>query len=224
MQGKYDKRASKDDIRPEHNNSNYLGSLVDTAAEWFRPYAKNFVVIGHGNHEMGIAKRHEFHLIPSLISQLNAGSIDHQIYYGGFSYWVIVSLPYLNQEGERMKSYSYIIHCDHGWGGGAQVTKDLIQHQRRAAYIQADIIATGHTHDFFVTENEILSVDVGTGAVVQRTQTHIKIPPYKDEYQDGFSGWHVETGKPPKPKGACAVEFFYSHHHGRPLYEARRVR
>jgi UDP-2,3-diacylglucosamine pyrophosphatase LpxH len=33
MQGKYDGRRSKSEIRPEHNNSRYLDSVVDTAVD-----------------------------------------------------------------------------------------------------------------------------------------------------------------------------------------------
>jgi len=49
MQGKGDPRRSKDDIRPEHNNGRYLDSIVDTAVEWFRPYADLLLVLGYGS-------------------------------------------------------------------------------------------------------------------------------------------------------------------------------
>ena len=51
MQGKGDRRASKGDIRPEHDTPNYLGALSKTAAEFFSPYAKNFAALFSGNHE-----------------------------------------------------------------------------------------------------------------------------------------------------------------------------
>jgi hypothetical protein len=51
MQGRGDRRSSKDDIRPEHNNARYLDSIVETAVEWFSPYAHLITVIGYGNHE-----------------------------------------------------------------------------------------------------------------------------------------------------------------------------
>lgn len=37
MQGKYDGRRSKSEIRPEHNSSHYLDLLVSTAIDWFEP-------------------------------------------------------------------------------------------------------------------------------------------------------------------------------------------
>lgn len=51
MQGKGDRRGNKSDIRPEHNNAKYLDSIVETAVEWFAPYAHLMTVIGYGNHE-----------------------------------------------------------------------------------------------------------------------------------------------------------------------------
>lgn len=59
MQGKYDKRANKSDLRPEHQVENYLDALVNTAADFFTPYAKNWIVIAQGNHESSLVRRHE---------------------------------------------------------------------------------------------------------------------------------------------------------------------
>ncbi len=36
MQGTGDPRGNKSDIRPEHNNANYLDSLVETASDWIQ--------------------------------------------------------------------------------------------------------------------------------------------------------------------------------------------
>jgi hypothetical protein len=35
---------------------------------------------------------------------------------------------------------------------------------------------------------------------------------YKEEYQDGFSGWHVERGAPPKPLGGRILKIHSPHH------------
>lgn len=51
MQGRGDNRRNKSDIRPEHNNFRYLDSIVETAVEWWTPYADILTVIGYGNHE-----------------------------------------------------------------------------------------------------------------------------------------------------------------------------
>ncbi len=38
MQGAYDPRKSKSDIRPEHNSANYFDAIINTAVDWFTPY------------------------------------------------------------------------------------------------------------------------------------------------------------------------------------------
>jgi hypothetical protein len=90
----------------------------------------------------------------------------------------------------------------HGYGGGGPVTQDLIQDQRRRTYVEgADVMVSGHTHDAWAVDN--VKVRLNDANVVERRGVwSIKVPTYKDEYADGSGGWHVETGKPPKPLGA----------------------
>ena len=90
----------------------------------------------------------------------------------------------------------------HGYGGGGPVTKDMIQRNRQLAYVDnADVQISGHTHDSWITTDMKVSVDYA-GRVVQRPVLTAKLPSYKDEYKTGIGGWHVATGKPPKPVGA----------------------
>ena len=59
---------------------------------------------------------------------------------------------------------------------------------------------SGHTHDAWVVPvcRERPKAD---GSVAIDEQVHIKTATYKDEYQDGTEGWHIERGGPPKPLG-----------------------
>ena len=56
MQGRSDRRSSKSDIRPEHNNSMYLDSIINTAVDWFMPYAHIIKLVGYGNHETALGQ------------------------------------------------------------------------------------------------------------------------------------------------------------------------
>ena len=67
MQGQGDRRKNKSDIRPEHNNSKYLDSIVDTAVEWWSPYAHLLTVIGYGNHETSIIKWQETDILARFV-------------------------------------------------------------------------------------------------------------------------------------------------------------
>jgi len=89
------------------------------------------------------------------------------------------------------------------------VTKGVIQTNRRASYIaDADVIFTGHVHEEWTvtTMREELTP---SGHVYHRRQIHVCGATYKDEYKDGDGGWHVETGKPPKPTGAVWLRFTF---------------
>jgi len=208
MQGKYDKRSSKAEIRPEHQHGNYLDRLVDTAAEFFRPYARNFVVIASGNHEESIAKQHETNLIERLVSQLNAGG-KARVAHGGFAGWVC--FRFRHEKGRDGGQWRTIrLHYDHGYGGGGPVTRDVIQSARRAVYLpDADIVVSGHTHDQWSLPISRARISP-KGIPFQDEQLHIKLPTYKEEYGDGYGGWHARRGAPPKPVGGVWLRFTYS--------------
>jgi hypothetical protein len=198
MQGKGDRRASKGDIRPEHDTPNYLGALSKTAAEFFEPYAKHIAVFFHGNHETSVIKHKEYDLTERLSHDINrAGGQSQKMGYSGF-----VQVQFIRGRA----SFSWTMYCAHGSGGGGPVTKGVIGTNRRAVFQpDADIVATGHIHESWVMEITRERV-LQSGQTYIDTQTHIQIPTYKEEYLS-HKGWHVERGAPPKPMGAWAIEF-----------------
>lgn len=195
MQGKYDRRSSKKDIRPEHQNNQYLDSLVNTAADYLEPYKELITVRGAGNHESAIHKNHETDLTERLAERMRAyGGIARR---GGYSGYIRFNMT----TGSR-RNGSLLLWYFHGSGGGGPVTRGVIQTNRQAVYVaDADIVATGHVHESWQVAVERIRLNMADKVVFQR-QTHVKIPGYKEEYCDGYGGWHIETGKPPKPTGA----------------------
>ena len=200
MQGKYDGRRSKADMRPEHNNAKYLDSLVETAAEWFAPYAQNIKVIGYGNHETSILKHCETDLIERLVTLLNANT-KSSIEIGGYGGWVIYRFRRTDRSSTPFK-----IKYFHGSGGGGVVTKGSIQFNRMMTMIEgADAIWMGHVHESMemtYTMERLTQKDT----IVLRDVLMIRTPAYKEEYQDGSKGWHIERGAPPKPLGGRWLE------------------
>lgn len=202
MQGKYDPRASKSKVRPEHQVDNYLDALVSTATEFFSPYSHQIALIGDGNHETSIRKRQETDLLERLVGSLNTKT-GSSIQKCGYGSWV----RFIFSDGQakhivKLKRY-------HGSGGGGPVTRGVIQTNRRGATIaDADIIATGHIHEEWsvTTVQEDLT---GRGYVRHKRQLHLSCPTYKDEYRDGAGGWHIERGGPPKPIGATWIRFTF---------------
>ena len=202
MQGKYDPRSSMDDIRPEDVGQDYLDRIVKHAADDYAPFAENFLVIGKGNHESNVRKRHGHDLISSLVHRLNA---DHggNINVGGYGGWIRL-LCTMRKTVRQSKNLKY----HHGAGGGGPVTKGVIQTNRQAVYLpDADIVVNGHTHDswYVPIARERLT---GRGVVTRDLIHFVRTPGYKDEYGDGDGGFHVETWKPPKPIGACWLRLF----------------
>lgn len=200
MQGKFDPRSAMDDIRKEDVRTDYLDRIVTHAAQDYAPYAKNILLLGHGNHETNILKRHGVDLTSNLVHRLNAehGGQVHTGFYGGWVQFVF------NKRGLINLKYH------HGAGGGGPVTKGTIQTNRQAVYLpDADIVVNGHTHDGWVLPlaRERLSI---RGVVQRDLLWFARTPGYKDEYADGSSGFHNEQWRPPKPLGCVWVHLWYN--------------
>jgi hypothetical protein len=196
MQGKYDKRSDKSTIRPEHQCSDYLDSLVRTAADFFEPYAENMIVVGRGNHETSIQGRHETDLTQRLCASLYDRT-GHKVQAGGYTGWVRFQFTRSDCMMSRQLWYA------HGWGGGGPVTINTIQAANRMPMMVegADVIFTGHVHEAWVAE-KVRTTLTHKGEPTHKTLYIVQGATYKDEYGSGYGGWHVHTGKPPKPKGA----------------------
>lgn len=201
MQGKWDKRANKNDLRPEHQRADYLDALVSTAAETLKPYRDLLTVRGQGNHETAILKHHETNLVERLTERLRAYG-GTSVSTGGYSGYVVFKIV------TSGRTYPFKMHYHHGHGGGGPVTRGVIQSNRHAVYLaDADIVWSGHTHDWWLVPIARVRLNQDTTKVVHSNQYHVSTPGYKDEYGDGYGGWHIERGAPPKPIGAAWLTF-----------------
>lgn len=201
MQGKYDKRADRSQLRPELREGPYLDQLVRHAADFYEPYASQVALMGRGNHETAMDKRHETDLTERLVTTLNerTGSRIHAGAYAGYVRFHFKA----NDTGRN--SCSAVMFRHHGYGGGGPVTKDVIQTNRMAAtQPDANIVWSGHTHDQWVVEHERARI-TESGRIFTDTQTFIKTAGYKEEWTPS-NGWHIERGGPPKPRGAVFLK------------------
>lgn len=199
MQGRGDNRRDKSDIRPEHNNARYLDSIVETAVEWFTPYAEIIKVIGYGNHETGVIKFQETDLLRRFVDLLNY-KCKTQVETGGYGGWIIVK-----QNFHTNVNISTKIKYFHGSGGGGIVTKGALNLTRALEmYEDMDVFSMGHIHENSARndQREELHFNAKKGYAVKQKPIHLMLTgTYKEEYQDGYIGWHVERGAPPKPLG-----------------------
>lgn len=204
MQGKWDPRSSKKDILPQHLGANYFQLVRDEAIELLRPYAENIALIGYGNHETAVLKRHEFDLLADFVTLFNERT-GANVQLGGYSGWVIFNfqMPGTSTHGIKLKYH-------HGYGGGGAVTKGVIQGQREIAQVHgADIIWMGHVHELYhmIDMAETLRTFMGNYEVAHRPVHQVRTSTYKEEFEDGNGGFHVEKGRKPKPLGGMWVTF-----------------
>ena len=204
MQGKYDPRHTKTDVRPEHQGANYLDLLVSTATEFLQPYKPYLIGFGDGNHEWAIEKRLETSLIGRLTDSLGI----QRLYEWGF-----VSFLFEGQDGNGKRSRK-VLYYHHGSGGGGPVTKGVIRTNRRDSYIQScDILVAGHIHEAWYVETPYVHLNLA-GKVEIKPRFHLQLPTYKQEFV--HAGYHVQNERPPKPLGGYWLRFSHDNRtHGR---------
>jgi hypothetical protein len=203
MQGRGDNRRNKSDIRPEHNNFRYLDSIVETAVEWWTPYADILTVIGYGNHETGVIKWQETDILQRFVDLLNL-KCGTNVQVGGYGGWLVFKIGTRNMLPYKVKYF-------HGSGGGGIVTKGAINLTRALElYEDFDVFTMGHIHEN-ASRNDVRDMiqhNPSLGYQVKQRQIHLMLTgTYKEEYEDGHHGWHVERGAPPKPIGGRILRF-----------------
>ena len=211
MQGKWDPRADKSALKPEHQVDDYLDALVSTYADFLEPYASQLAVWGTGNHETSVLSRRETNLTTRLIERLRTKT-GASIYEGSYTGWVFLSLVRGSRKDKRAGTTRTVrLWRTRGYGGAAPVTKGTIQTNRRAVYApDAQILISGHTHQEWYFPIQRMRVS-SKGRVYQDTQWHVSLPSYKDSFKDGYSygEWAIEKGMPPTPIGAAWLKLYW---------------
>jgi len=221
MQGRGDNRRNKSDIRPEHNNAKYLDSIVETAVEWFLPYASILKLVGYGNHETAIIKWQETDVLQRFVDLLNYKS-GESIQTGGYGGWLIIK--HITNWGS---SYTTKIKYFHGSGGGGIVTKGAINLTRALeTYENFDVFMMGHIHENSCRNDvrDTIYQHSTSGYNLKQKQLHLMLTgTYKEEYGDGSQGWHVERGAPIKPLGGRILTIKLIRDNGRNRYVTKYI-
>jgi len=214
MMGSFDPRKSRgpDAVRPEDDFPNYFDRIVNNAAKWWKPYAKNLVVVCPGNHETAILKRQEIDLVDRLCCRLReSGGITAA---GGYGNFIRV---YLRNDGTRA---SNTIYSHHGYGAGGAWSRQTTAFLKYLEQVESDIYIAGHIHkkECFPVERAYLSTN---NKVLTKPLHFIRCGTYKNEFKDGAGGWSVEKGIGPRPLGGYWLEFTFHRREGvrRKIYE-----
>lgn len=205
MQGKFDRRSSKADIRPEHMGINYFDRLVDTACEYFEPYKENLCLLGYGNHETAVKFKLETDILDSLARRLRGvGGITRTGGYGGF-------VRIQNQAGNTRTRESLRIYYHHGYGGGGRASKGMNQFQHYIQDARADCFVAGHVHHSGHYRH-VQSVLTDSNKLLDREVDFVRLGTYKDDWGGGKSGWAVEKNLGPRPKGGWWMRLKFFNH------------
>lgn len=190
MQGKWDKRASVEELRPEHHSNRYLDTLVLTAADWLMPWLEHLAIISPGNHEQSILERHETDLIDRLVSELRRRGSPVEM--GGFDGFIKIRLA------DATKRATSIMYYHHGYGGGGEVTRGMIDHSRTARQVVADVLVSGHIHRRNIDENVIESWSPLHDGPRVKEQYFVRCGSYKDDHE---TLWPKTKGRGPRAMG-----------------------
>jgi hypothetical protein len=131
-----------------------INDYIDLAYEVYKPYVNTIDVMLLGNHETAVLKNHHVDILGMLIDRLNQIKTDGayrdengkpMIVHAGYTCYVQVQFIY-DAKGKRSGSVSNSVWLHHGRGGGAPVTKGVIDFNRIANARFADVYAIGHKH------------------------------------------------------------------------------
>jgi UDP-2,3-diacylglucosamine pyrophosphatase LpxH len=202
MQGKYDPRRNKSDVRTEHNSSAYIDDVIEETADFLKPYAKRILMFGTGNHESSILNRIETDVLMRLVEKIKLKTKQY-IYVGAYHGWVMIR--FIEGDGSKRSDsrIPFKIYYNHGTGGDPIVSKGTIEHERWNTSVEgADMIWGGNNHNQYHIPTMVHFLD-SSGNVncvpKARTVHNLRTSTYKQEYTD--HGWHIETGKRAKPIG-----------------------
>jgi len=110
-----------------------------------KPYSEQIDLIGIGNHEYSTLKYHGINMVKLLIMKLNQELNGHKILYGGYTGY----MGYRFQRNEMGCRKILKILYHHGSGGGAPVTRGMIDINRKETNWPFDIFIYGHKHNRF---------------------------------------------------------------------------
>lgn len=153
---------------------NQLNVKLEETAHFLDPYKDQILFMGRGNHEDSCIKFNGLDLLQMLTVMLNAGN-KHQIVYGNYANFL--RFTWLNSHNKTILKYD--IYAHHGAGGNAPVTKGMIDFNRIAKGVNADLIWTGHKHNSIVDYSDPIMYIEQNGNVVLKNRQCIQTPSYQ---------------------------------------------
>jgi len=153
---------------------NQYNIKLDRAYELLKPYREQILFFGRGNHEESVLKYNGVDLLELLARMLNSGQ-KHQIAVGNYANFLR-----FNFQDKRGKSAAhYDIYQHHGMGASAPVTKGMIDFNRIAKGVNADLIWCGHKHQAIIDASDPIMFLNQNGDVIIKNRQCIMTPSYQ---------------------------------------------
>jgi len=206
MQGSGDRRGTKRDLMAKYTGrDDYLTALVEDVSEFLSPYAKHIWLSLQGNHESSVARHYGVHLEQLLAYELNKAGGN--VIVPGYQTYAVLSFSW----GKETVTHATVpFWIAHGHGGGGEVTKGVIQAQRRAVtYPDARFVVSGHIHSSYFVAHEQHRLS-HTGQVFNVEQEHYVVGAWKNEHEPQ-QGWWVEKGRGPRMPSGWWAKFHRIH-------------
>lgn len=175
------------------NRDDVINETLEMAFKELKPYADFIDVIGTGNHEDTPAKYNGFDFIGALVMLLNRERSKtlpaiHRATYQGY-------VQYKMKPTTKKTTVSpFTIYHHHGAGGGAPVTKGMIDFNRMVYSHIADLYWMGHKHTA-IQDNGIMRDGLNmVGNYVKKNSKAVVTPGYKTHEIDTSKGYRVRYG------------------------------
>ncbi len=176
-----------------------INAVLEFWVGFMGKYAQNIDFIGMGNHESALLEKRGLDLNRLLATSIG---LDPERVCGG--YWCVISYRIKPKTTNYTRELSIFYH--HGSGGGAPITRGMIEVSRTKMFVEgADIIWHGHTHDRWVAPYSVLRLENGgypkfSEVIVIRTGGY--------RYW-GSNPWENRRGHSPKAHGGVFLKAVY---------------
>jgi hypothetical protein len=188
--------------------SNVLDEAVDWGEEILAPFADRIDVIAEGNHESSSSKYHATSLIERLVRRLNQQHVtdeNHVIRYGGYTGFIDYRFSW-DGDPDKGNNRRLVVYYHHGGGGASPVTKGMIDFNRKATFIDSDVVVLGHKHNKISDTSAMrMSCPLQGEDPVTKQQVFVMCGAYMDTYQAGRGGYASDWGMAPQAKGGARL-------------------
>jgi hypothetical protein len=222
MQGRDDPRRSPEDLKEKYRVSSYFDALVQDASAYLRQYSDvPLWIFGMGNHESKVLEKINTNLLERLAydMRLQRHNAEACGYYG----YIKIIFNYAKGRDKPCRC----LYFHHGTGGGAPVTKGVIQVNRQATWLTApDIVLNGHDHNSWWMPQPVERINDKTNLPYTDAVHFFRTPGYKNPPGEALQsyGFAAEKHRAPTLKGCIFLDLTY--HKGRdvPIEIEHRVK